>query len=101
MGKQLGDLDHALVGFFVNKALADLVSGISVIANEYIIWKTLSAPEVVDSDPQDVTFPVQFTATELRDRWVQLKGDLASGWFDFSRFTPRRMFAAEEITTGF
>jgi hypothetical protein len=37
MGKQLGDLDHALVGFFVNKALAGLVSGISVIANEYII----------------------------------------------------------------
>ena len=101
MGKRLGDLDHALVAFFVNKRVGELVSGISVIANEYIIWKTRSAPEIEESDPDDVTFPVQFTANELRDRWIQVKGDLTSGWFDFSRLTPRRLFAAEEIGGGF
>ncbi len=101
MGKRLGDLDHALVAFFVNKALADIVSNITVIANEYIIWKTRSVPEVEESEPQDVAFPLQFTPAELQDRWVRLKGDLTSGWFDFSRFTPRRLFAAEEIGGGF
>ncbi len=101
MGKQLGDLDHALVAFFINKTLADTVSSITVMANEYIIWKTRSVLEIEESEPKDVTFPLQFTPTELQDRWVQLKGDLTSGWFDFSRFTPRRLFAAEEIGGGF
>ena len=30
MGKRLGDLDHALVAFFVNKRVGELVSGIQL-----------------------------------------------------------------------
>jgi hypothetical protein len=95
LGKTLGDLDHALVAFFANRAIADLMDEIVVTANEYIVWKT-SAPQLEASRPE-TTFPVEFTSVEMEDPWIQIKGDITSGWFDFSRFTPRRMFVAEAI----
>lgn len=97
LGKTLAHLDHALVAFFANRTLAELVSQITVIANEYIIWKIRSVREMTASDPKDTEFPVQFAETELKDPWMQLKGEFGTEWFDFSRFTPRRMLPAEEI----
>jgi hypothetical protein len=95
--KTLGHLDNALLEFFADRTLAELVDEITVIANEYVIWKTRSSPEIVDSAPTG-TFPVSFPPSELEnDPWVQLKPELTMGTFDFSRFTPRRLFAAEEV----
>jgi hypothetical protein len=99
LGKTLGNLDQALVAVFVNRSLADAVDEIAVIANEYVVWKTSSSPEVVESAPSGV-LPVDFTSTELaNDPWVELKPAIGSGWFDFSRYTPRRLFPAEEISS--
>ena len=99
LGKKLGDLDHAIINFFANKALAEAVSQITVIANEYIIWETPSRPTVESNDP-DAHFPVAFTSTELADRWMELKPPLLSmGWFDFMRYTPQRMIAAQQVRT--
>lgn len=96
LGKKLGDLDHAIINFFANKTLAEAVKQITVIANEYIIWETPSEPAIESTDP-DARFPVVFTLTELADRWMELKPPLTMGWFDFTRYTPHRMLAAEQI----
>ena len=76
--------------------LAEAVKEITVIANQYIIWNTPSEPTVELNDP-DARFPVAFTSTELADRWVELKPPLTMGWIDFTRYTPQRMLAAEQI----
>ena len=96
LGKKLGDLDHAIINFFANKALAEAVKQITVIANEYIIWETPSTP-TIESKVPDARFPVTFTSTELADEWMELKAPLTMGWIDFTRYTPHRMVAAEQI----
>jgi hypothetical protein len=96
LGKKLAGLDDAIISFFANKILAEAVKEITVIANQYIIWNTPSEPTVELNDP-DARFPVAFTSTELADRWVELKPPLTMGWIDFTRYTPQRMLAAEQI----
>jgi hypothetical protein len=96
LGKKLGDLDHAIISFFANKTLAEAVKQITVIANEYIIWNTPSRPTAESNNP-DARFPIAFTSTELADRWMELRPPLTMGWFDFTRYTPHRMIAAEQV----
>lgn len=67
-----------------------------MIANEYIIWETPSTP-TIESKVPDARFPVTFTSTELADEWMELKAPLTMGWIDFTRYTPHRMVAAEQI----
>jgi hypothetical protein len=92
----LGDLSGAQLVFFANRKLAEFVEGIFVIANEYVVWSAERAELTFDKHDHVTNWPCKFTDKELSDPWVRIMSG-GPGRVDFSRYTPQRLYKAEEL----
>jgi hypothetical protein len=92
----LRDLSGARLAFFANRKLAELIEGIFVIANEYVVWSAERAELTFHKHDQLKTWPCKFTNRELSDPWVRIMSG-GPAKLDFSRYTPQRLYKATEL----
>jgi len=93
---ELRGLRGARLAFFANRKLAELVDGIFVIANEYVVWSAERAELTFDEHDYVRNWPCEFSNEELSDPWVRI---MSSGLarLDFSRYTPQRLYKPGEL----
>ncbi|MET4232614.1 hypothetical protein ABIA85_005903 [Bradyrhizobium sp. LA6.10] len=92
------DIDQATFLPVLNKSLAEKVETISVIANGYLLQRTKKPHFSIDSTPFELDIPLQFDEKELADPWVRVRPERSSAFsFEFSDFTPRRLFISKRL----
>jgi hypothetical protein len=94
----LCDLDGATYLPYLNASLATKVKTIHVVANGYKLAEINSEGMEIDAGEFAIEIPAAFTAAELNDPWVRIRGARTSAFtLDFSSWTPRRHFVSRDV----
>lgn len=91
----LSNLDENMFAFFVNKNLVDYISDIKIYANEYLIWSGSKSELSFDKPMSEPETSWEFSKKEMKDEWTRIMLKAGTGYFDFSSFTPARMFESK------
>lgn len=97
-GLRLRDVDGAHLMHYLNASLARKLKAVHVFANGYKLDEYGPDRWRVDANPFSHTIPPEFSAEELADPWVRIRGGQSSvHTLDFYGCTPRRLFSSREV----
>ena len=93
----LGEIDEAFWAIFVNRRLADQVAGVRITANEYLLYSADRSELDIVLHEHAPEWPWEFSKEELSDQWVRIMPTGYTGRFDFSTYTPKRIWAPTPV----
>lgn len=98
----LRDLDDAMFLPILNRSLAEKICGIHVYSDGYKIQEVRVEDMIVDEAEFEPDIPVDFTESELEDKWVRFRPSNGSSSFHirFYERTPRRLYTTGQIEAG-
>ncbi|MEA2841020.1 MAG: hypothetical protein QOF41_2350 [Methylobacteriaceae bacterium] len=95
---RLRDMDGAGFVHYLNASLAAKLKAIHVYANGYKLAEFGPDQFSIDESSFDHTIPPNFSAEELSDKWVRIRGERFSSMqqLDFFGWTPKRLIVSRE-----
>lgn len=93
----LGDLEGNSFLFFTTPSIANRVSRVLIVANEYVIFSADLEDLIISKNDYKFEWPLKFTEQELEQPWMRVMYKYDASRFNFSRHTPTRFFRPKTI----